>query len=46
MYADKEYYTEVYGGTLIGEEELKRQLDTAGRQIDTLTYCRIRGIGF
>jgi len=46
MYADKEYYTEVYGGTLIGEKELKRQLDTAGRQIDTLTYCRIRGIGF
>lgn len=46
MYADKEYYTEVYGGTMIGEEELKRQLDTAGRQIDTLTYCRIRGIGF
>ena len=46
MYADKEYYTEVYGGTLIGEEELKRQLDTAGRQIDTLTYGRIRGIGF
>ena len=46
MYADKEYYTEVYGGTLIGEEELKRQLDTAGRQIDTLTYCKIRGIGF
>ena len=25
---------------------MKRQLDTAGRQIDTLTYCRIRGIGF
>ena len=37
MYADKEYYTEVYGGTLIGEEELKRQLATAGRQLSTLT---------
>lgn len=46
VYADKEYYTKVYGGTLIGEEELTCQLDAASRQIDTLTYCRIPGIGF
>lgn len=46
MYADKEYYENVYGGTLIDEEQIEKQLTTAGRQIDTLTYCRIRGTGF
>lgn len=46
MYADKEYYTETYGGSLIGEEELTRQLNKASWQIDTLTFCRIREIGF
>lgn len=46
MYADKEYYTETYGGVLIEEEELTRQLNKASRQIDTLTFCRIREIGF
>lgn len=46
MYADKEYYENVYGGTLIDEEQIEKQLTTAGRQIDTLTYCRIRGMGF
>ena len=46
MYADKEYYTETYGGSLIGEKELTRQLSKASRQIDTLTFCRIREIGF
>ncbi len=46
MYADKEYYENVYGGILIDEEQIEKQLTTAGRQIDTLTYCRIRGTGF
>lgn len=46
MYADKEYYENVYGGTLIDEEQIEKQLTTAGRQIDTLIYCRIRSTGF
>lgn len=46
MYADKEYYENVYGGTLIDEEQIEKQLTTAGRQIDTLTYCRIRSTWF
>lgn len=46
MYAGKEYYTDTYGGSLTGEEELTRQLNKASRQIDTLTFCRIREIGF
>ena len=31
---------------MIDEEQIEKQLTTAGRQIDTLTYCRIRGTGF
>lgn len=46
MYADKEYYENVYAGTLIDKEQIERQLKIAGRQIDILTYCRIRGKGF
>lgn len=46
MYANAEYYSNSYGGNKIPTEELKKQLNKAGRQIDTLTFCRIRGIGF
>lgn len=46
MYADTEYYALVYGGDAIPEKKLQKQLCKAGRQIDTLTFCRIRGTGF
>ena len=46
MYADEEYYSSAYGGNAIPEDELKKQLNKAGRQIDTLTFCRICGRGF
>lgn len=46
MYADAEYYISVYGGDAIPEEKLQKLLNKAGRQIDTLTFCRINGIGF
>lgn len=46
MYADAEYYSNSFGGTMIPSEELLKMLNKAGRQIDTLTFCRIRGIGF
>ena len=45
-YADREYYTKNYGGTAIPEKELERYLSMAGRQIDTMTFCRIGGQGF
>lgn len=45
-YADEEYYRDQYGGTLVPSEDLARQLDKASRQVDTLTFCRIRSIGF
>lgn len=46
MYADAEYYTSSYGGSSIPENEILKQLNKAGRQIDTLTFCKIRGRGF
>ena len=45
MYADYEYYSTVYGGTL-PEEEATKALKQAERHIDTLTYNRIKGCGF
>lgn len=45
-YADESYYREKYGGSLIPPEDSKKQLKKAAGQIDTLTYCRINGIGF
>lgn len=44
-YANETYYKEVYGGSLIPDEELAKALKTASRHIDTLTYNRIVGRG-
>ena len=46
IYADEEYYLTAYGGTTIPSDQLKKNLNKASRQIDTLTFCRINGIGF
>lgn len=40
-YADFEYYSETYGGTVITAEEADRALQAASKTVDTLTYCRI-----
>ena len=45
MYADYEYYTTEYKGTL-PEEEAVKALKQASRHIDTLTYNRIVGAEF
>lgn len=45
IYADEDYYREEYGGNMIPTEDLKKQLKKASKQIDTLTFCRIRSIG-
>lgn len=44
-YADADYYTEQYKGTVIPNNELERKLKTASRHIDSLTYNRIVGRG-
>lgn len=42
-YADAAYYTNVYHGTAIPEDELDKTLKVASRHIDILTFNRIVG---
>ncbi len=42
-YADKEYYSNVYNGTIIKDEVLNKYLKQASRHIDALTFNRIVG---
>lgn len=44
-YVAPEYYREVYGGSVIPEDDLERALLRASRHIDSLTYNRIVGRG-
>lgn len=44
-YVTTGYYTDVYGGTAIPENDLEKALKQAARHIDTLTYNRIVGRG-
>lgn len=45
MYVDKDYYINTYGGKL-PEEEVQRFVTSASEHIDSLTFNRIRGLGF
>lgn len=45
-YADSDYYTNDYGGSLIPSDNLAKALKQASRHIDALTYNRIVGRGF
>lgn len=45
-YADAEFYNNTYKGTAIPVEELDRALVHASDQIDSMTYNRIRAVGF
>lgn len=45
-YADADYYTNIYKGSLIAENALEKALKDASQQIDTLTYNRIHREGF
>ena len=46
-YADEDYYTNVYGGkTIPTDDNMKKYLEKASREIDTMTFNRIVGIGF
>ena len=44
-YADAEYYTNEYKGTVLTDDNMEKSLKTASRHIDTLTYNRIVGRG-
>lgn len=45
-YVTPEHYKDIYGGSMIPEDEQKRALVQASRHIDSLTYNRIVGQGF
>ncbi|HHV41695.1 MAG TPA: hypothetical protein GXX72_02460, partial [Clostridiaceae bacterium] len=45
-YADADYYKYEYSGTVIPDEALANQLSKASDQVDSLTYNRIRAVGF
>ena len=45
-YTDAQYYTDIYGGTIISAEDADRQLDKASDQVDSMTFGRISEIGF
>ena len=45
-YVTSDYYKNVYGGTIVPEEQIAKALRQASRHIDTLTYNRIVGQGF
>lgn len=45
MYVDMEFYKNSYGGQE-EKEEIQKFIARAEKQIDTLTFCRINGIGF
>lgn len=46
MYVTPDYYTTIYGGTLISQEELTRTLAKAEREVNHLCFGRINGKGF
>lgn len=46
MYADAQYYTDVYMGTIVPVEELEKTLSHASDQVDSMTYNRITAAGF
>lgn len=46
-YVDEDYYTNAYGGkTIPTDDNMKKYLEKASREIDTMTFNRIVGIGF
>lgn len=45
-YVSPEYYQETYKGSIIPEKELEAALSRASRHVDSLTYNRIRKLGF
>lgn len=46
LYADKNYYQNVFRGTVLPDDEIEKFLKQACRHIDSLTYNRIVGQGF
>ena len=46
LYADEEYYSNTFEGTLIPDDDIEKYLKLAQEKIDDITFNRIVGIGF
>ncbi len=46
MYADYEYYTDTYGGSILTKDTAAKALSQASSDIDILTFNRIHAHGF
>ena len=46
LYVDKEYYSSVFKGKNIPDEDIEKYLELAQEKIDSITYNRIVAIGF
>lgn len=45
-YVTTDYYTNVYKGSIVPEQDLEKALRQASRHVDSLTYNRVVGQGF
>lgn len=46
LYVDKEYYSNIFKGKTIPDEDIEKYLGLAQEKIDSITYNRIVAIGF
>lgn len=46
LYVDKDYYLEIFNGSLLLDEEINKNLELAQEKIDSITHNRIVAIGF
>ena len=46
LYVDKEYYSNIFKGKTIPDEDIEKYLELAQEKIDSITYNRIVAIGF
>lgn len=46
LYVNEEYYTDVFEGNVLPDEDIKKYLELAQEKIDSITYNRIVAIGF
>jgi hypothetical protein len=46
LYVNKEYYSSIFSGKNIPEDDIEKYLELAQEKIDSITYNRIVAIGF
>jgi len=46
LYVNKDYYTDIYKGTIIPTDDIEYNLELAQEKIDSITFNRIIEVGF